>query len=96
MQKVVRIGYSLAAIALLVLALACGASAAAVHQRVVPPPRLNIQLAGYRLIASPVTVRSRPPQYFYSVWLFSTTYYPGSNVRTEKGEQIVLLRLRGN
>jgi hypothetical protein len=96
MQKMIRIGYSLTAIVLLVLTLACGASAAAVHQRVVPPPRLNIQLAGYRLVASPVTIPSKQPQYYYSVWLFSTTYYTGSSLRTEKGEQIMLLRLRGH
>jgi hypothetical protein len=96
MRKVIRIGYSLAAIVLLVLTLACGASAVAIHQRIVPAPRLTVQLAGYRVVASPVTIRSKPPRYFYSIWLFVTIYYPGSPLPTEKGEQIMLLRLRSN
>ena len=96
MQKIIRIGSLVAAIMLLVLALACGASAVAVHQRVVSPPRLSVQLAGYRVVASPLTIRSKPPKYFYSIWLFVTIYHPGSTLRTETGEQIMLLQLRGN
>ena len=96
MQKLIRIGYSLAAMVLLVSALACGVSAVAVHQRILPPPRVTVQLAGYRVVASPVTIRSKPPKYYYSVWLFVTNYYPGSSLRTEKGEQIMLLPLRAN
>jgi len=96
MQKVIRIGSSVAAIVLLILTLACGASAVAVHQRIVSPPRLNVELAGYRVVASPLTIRSKPPKYFYSVWLFVTTYHPVSKLRTEKGEQIMLLQLQGN
>jgi hypothetical protein len=96
MQKLIRIGYSLAAITLLVLTLACGVSAVAVHQRIVPPPRVTLQLAGYRVVGSPVTIRSKPPKYYYSVWFFVTNYYPNSALRTEKGEQIMLLPLRAN
>ena len=96
MQKVIRIGSSVAAIVLLVLTLACGASALAVHQRIVAAPRLSVQLIGYRLVASPVTIRTKPPQYFYSVWLFVTTYHPGSTLPTETGEQIMMLQLGGN
>jgi hypothetical protein len=94
MHKVIRIGCSLWAVGLLALTLACGASVAAVHQHVVPPPRLNVQLAEYRIVASPVTIRSKPPKYYYSIWFFVTTYPPGSKLRTEKGEQILLLALR--
>ena len=86
----------MAAIVLLVLTLACGASALAVHQRIVAPPRLSVQLIGYRVVASPVTIRREPPQYFYSVWLFVTIYHPGSTLATEKGEQIMMLRLGDN
>jgi hypothetical protein len=96
MHKAIRIGYSLAGITLLVLTLACGASVAAIHQRVVPPPRLEVRFAGYRVFASPLTIRSKPPKYYYSVWLFVTSYQPGSRVGTETGEQIMLLPLRSN
>jgi hypothetical protein len=96
MQKLIRIGSWVAAIVLLVLTLACGVSAVAVHQRIVAPPRVSLQLAGYRVVASPLTVRSNPPKYYYSVWLFVSGYYPGSSLRTEKGEQIMLLPLRTN
>jgi hypothetical protein len=95
MRRLIHIGCSVAAVVLLVLMLACGASAAAVHQRVVAPPRLNVQFVGYRIVASSVTIRSKPPKYYYSVWLFTTSYPPGG-LRTEKGEQIMLLQLRGN
>jgi hypothetical protein len=96
MHKVIRFWYWLAAITLLVLTLACGASVAAIHQRVVPAPRLNVQFAGYRVSGSPVTIRSKPPKHYYSIWLFVTSYQPGSRVGTEKGEQILLLRLRSD
>ena len=96
MQKVIRIGYMSAAIAMLVLILACGASAVAVHQRVVAPPRVNLQLAGYRLAAYPLTIRTKPPQYYYSIWLFVTSYPPGGTLPTEKGEQIMLLSLQSD
>jgi hypothetical protein len=96
MQKVIRIGSWLVAIVILILTLACGASAVAVHQRVVSPPRVNMQLAGYRLAAYPLTIRAKPPQYYYSIWLFVTSYQPGSTIRTETGEQIMLLRLRSD
>jgi hypothetical protein len=96
MRKVIRIGSSVTAIVLLVLTLACGATAAAVHQRIVPGPRLTLQLAGYRLVASPLTISGKPPKYFYSVWFFVTTYRPGSTLPTETGEQIMMLQLRGN
>lgn len=96
MRKFIRIGYLLAAITLLVLILACGASVVAIHQRVVPAPRLNLELAGYRITGSPVTIRSKPPKYYYSVWLFITSYQPGSRVGTETGEQIMLLQLQSN
>ena len=92
MRRIARIGCAAATIGLLAIALSCGAGTLAVQQRVVAPPRLNLQLAGYRVVASPVTIRSKPPQYYYSVWLFVTTYPPGS-VRTEKGEQVLLVRL---
>jgi hypothetical protein len=96
MHKAIRIGYTLAAITLLVLTLTCGAGAAAVHQGVILPPRLEVRFAGYRVSASPLTIRSKPPEYYYSIWLFVTSYRPDSNVGTEKGEQILLLRLRSN
>jgi hypothetical protein len=96
MQKYIRIGYWLMAIVMLVMTLACGASVVAVHQRVVPPPRLSLQFAGYRVVGSPLTIRSKPPKHYYSVWLFTTSYYPGSRARSERGEQIMLLQLRGN
>jgi hypothetical protein len=96
MRKLIRIGYSVAAVILLILTLACGASTVAVHQRIVPPPRVSLELAGYRVVASPLTIRSKPPKYYYSVWLFVSGYYPGSSLRTEKGEQILLLPLRAD
>jgi hypothetical protein len=96
MQKVIRIGTALAAIILLVLTLACGTGALAVHQRAIPPPRLNLQLAGYRITGSPLTIRGKPPKYYYSIWLFVTSYRPGSNIGTETGEQILLVQLRSN
>src|SRR5262249_32580246 len=95
MRRLVHIGCSAAAAGVLVLALACGTSAAAIHQRVVSPPHLNAQLAGYRIVGSPLTIRVKPRQYYYSVWLFVTTY-PPSGIRTEKGEQVLLLWLGGD
>jgi hypothetical protein len=85
----------LTAAGLLVLALGCGASAVAIHQRVVAPPRLNVELGGYRIVTSPVTIRSNPPKYYYSVWLFTISYTP-NGLRTEKGQQVLLLRLRAD
>jgi hypothetical protein len=96
MRRLIHIGCSLAAVGLLGIVLACGAGAAIVQQRAVAPPRLNVQVAGYRVVASPVTIRSKPPKYYYSVWFFVTSYPSGSKLRTEKGEQILLLPLRAD
>ena len=95
MRRLIRIGSLLAAIILLVFTLACGVSALAVHQRAISP-RLNLELAGYRITGSPVTIRGKPPKYYYSIWLFVTSYRPGSKVGTETGEQILLLPLRSD
>jgi hypothetical protein len=92
MRTYTNVGYSLAAIGLLVLALACGTGALAVQRRAVDLPRVNVQLGGYRVITAPVTIRSQPPEYYYSVWLFVATY-PPRGPRTERGEQVLVVRL---
>ena len=97
MRRLAHIGCTLAAIGFLAVALSCGVGTVAVHQRVVAPPRLEVQAMGYRVVAYPLWIRSNPPRYFYSVWLFSTFYPARMGGRpVEQGQQILLLPLRAD
>jgi hypothetical protein len=95
MLKLAHIGCTLAIVGFLAVALSCGIGAVVVHQRIVAPPRLEVQALGYRVTGYRVRLWSLPPKDFYSIWLFSEFYPPGGGGRSvERGRQILMVPLR--
>jgi hypothetical protein len=95
LRKLTSIGCALAGVCLLLTVLVCGAGAVAVHQQIIAPPNLNVQLGNYRMAGYPVTTGGAPPQQYYSIWLFVTTTGGGARAQPiERGEQIMLVPLR--
>jgi hypothetical protein len=92
-RRLRQLGYALA-IAVLAIVLTCGLGGVAVYQRVVTLPRINTQIGRYRIAAYTYTIRTRPPQYLYIVWLFVQTDPLAVTGRPiESGRQILQMRL---
>jgi hypothetical protein len=94
-RKRAHLGCTLAIAWVLLLVLACGLGTVAVQQRVVQVPRVNLSFGGVRVMAYTQTIRTRPPQYFYIIWVFTKTASPIKGApATERGEQLLQVQLK--
>ena len=69
----------------------------AVQQHMVTLPNVNLHLGVYRVTASTQTLKTRPAQRFYIVWVFvKTSQFSRIGPPVERGEQVLQLPLRAD
>lgn len=95
-RKRAHFGCILAIAWVLLIVLGCGLGTVAVQQRVVQVPRLNASIGGVRVMAYTQAIRTRPPQYFFIVWVFTKTAAPPIRGAppAERGRQLLQVPLK--
>ena len=82
------------AIACLLLLLSCGTGVIAVYERAIVLPRTNVRLGPWRVMAYTQTIRTKPPQHFFIVWVFERPAQLGPSAPFESGRQLLQIALK--